>query len=446
MNLIEDRYDEDGEETGKIEKILNELALKAIEKPALLQPHVVWLCSHDAENGYKFGYALGKQDSKFEFLYTLLHEVQSVTEPSAFFLGGYLKSLFEVNTEHWEKVLDEVSNNDHLSNLLPELTWRSGITNRAAKRILDAAKAKRISIEELQIFTYGGVIRSIPEDTFIELAKFLISEESGKGAFVLLDMLLFYFGRGQDLKPIPRDLTLQLLTHHSFFEGFTKATRRQSIEYHWKDIALGLLKNHPDTHKELRCKLLEAFGNNDSVIKSNFSTTIEVLNAIAKTFPSETWRDTSQFLIATHDNRSFHITQWLRGERGFGDKRQGSLRFFISDEVWAWVDHDVEVRATMGAEFVPPFLFHSDDRSCYARELLCRYGDRDEVKSALVANFWTGGWSGPESAHYLKRIEEFEAFKADETENNVIDWIDSYIKSLRKQIERARIREELEGR
>ena len=40
QSYIEDRYDEDGEETGKIEKILNELALKAIEKPALLQPHV----------------------------------------------------------------------------------------------------------------------------------------------------------------------------------------------------------------------------------------------------------------------------------------------------------------------------------------------------------------------------------------------------------------------
>ena len=100
----------------------------------------------------------------------------------------------------------------------------------------------------------------------------------------------------------------------------------------------------------------------------------------------------------------------------------------------------------IAADFVPPFLFHSKDRPCFARELLCRYGDRKEVKGRLSANFWSEGWSGPESQHYMKRVGELESFKSQESNQNVIDWVNSFIHGLQESIKRARIEEELEGR
>ena len=151
-----------------------------------------WLSTHEAENGYQFGYSLGTYDTEFKLLDKLLEGVRSAAEPSAYFLGGYLKKLFEADIERWEKVLEDVFNDEKLVNLLAELTWRSGITKRSAKRLLTAAEKNKVSIEQLQLFTYGGVIQSIPEEVFNEWANFLLEETTGKGAYVLLDMFLSF--------------------------------------------------------------------------------------------------------------------------------------------------------------------------------------------------------------------------------------------------------------
>lgn len=446
MNMLEDRYDENSERPEKLETILNHLAIRSVESPSLLRPHIDWLSTHDAENGYQFGYALGTQDTGFKLLETLLEGARSISEPSAFFLGGYLKALFEADRERWEKVLEGILNDEKLAKLLAEITWRSGITKKAAEQILKAAKADSVPIEQFQLFIYGGVIKLVPEETFNEWAKFLLEETTGKGAAILLDMLLFYYGRGKERKPLPKELTLILLTHQAFFGGFERLKRRQSLEYHWKDVALALMKDHPDTVGTLRAILLDAFGNDNSVIWSNFSSSIEALNYIAQHDPTETWRVVFAYLTPKHDSRSFYIEQWLRGEEEFGKRRSGALWLFNSDEVWDWVNEDIEERAKTAAGFVPPFLFHSEDKPCFVRELLCRYGNRDDVKRVLSSNFWSESWSGPESLHYMKKIEELETFKSKESELKVIDWIDSFISELQKHLERARIQEELEGK
>ncbi len=446
MDLLEDLYDEQGERVEKLEPILNDLATRSVNDPNLIEPHVGWLSTHDAENGFKFGYALGILDKNFKLLGMLFEGARNVAELSGFFLGGYLKAVFESDKERWEDILDGIYKDNKLAKLLGELTWRSGITKRAAERVLDAAKADKVSIQQLQLFTYGGVLREIPSETFSDWAKFLLEETKGQGPYVLLDMFLFYYGRGKERKSFPREITLSLLTNRAFFEDFERKKHRQSLEYHWKEIAIALIKDHPDTAETLRSILLESFGSDNSVIWSDYSSVVEVLNHIAQRYPTETWETASKHLTTTHSSRSFHIEHWLRGEKGFGDRRSGALYFFNSDDIWDWVDEDIDKRALIAADFVPPFLFHSKDRPCFARELLCRYGDRKEVKGRLSANFWSEGWSGPESQHYMKRVGELESFKSQESNQNVIDWVNSFIYGLQENIKRARIEEELEGR
>ena len=110
--------------------------------------------------------------------------------------------------------------------------------------------------------------------------------------------------------------------------------------------------------------------------------------------------------------------------------------------VWGWVDQDIEKQAWYLASFVPKVLFRQEDKICWAREVLVRYGNRKDVQSNLAANFSTEGWSGPASLHYQKKKEELLAFKKEENNPNVIKWINDYISDLDKRIENEIIYEE----
>ena len=145
------------------------------------------------------------------------------------------------------------------------------------------------------------------------------------------------------------------------------------------------------------------------------------------------------------DSREFHIRQWLRGEQTFrGDFQPGALSFLPSEEIFKWVDQDIENRAWYLSDFIPPIFFRREEELCWAREVLIRYGEREDVKRNLVANFSTEGWVGPESLHNQNKKDQLLEFKKDEPNEKVKSWIDYYVSILYHEIERARIREERE--
>ena len=118
---------------------------------------------------------------------------------------------------------------------------------------------------------------------------------------------------------------------------------------------------------------------------------------------------------------------------------------FPSEIIWKWVDEDINNRAKYLASFVPNILFREEGKICFAREVLVRYGTRDDVRKNLMANFSTEGWSGLESLHYQKKKQHLLEFKKGEDNENVKRWIDEYVSSIDKRIEQAKIEEERNG-
>ena len=76
------------------------------------------------------------------------------------------------------------------------------------------------------------------------------------------------------------------------------------------------------------------------------------------------------------------------------------------------------------------------------REVLVRYGDREDVRRNLTANFATEGWTGNRSLHLQKKKDNLLRFKDGEPNHNVRMWIDEYVSMLDEDIEAARIAEE----
>lgn len=127
-----------------------------------------------------------------------------------------------------------------------------------------------------------------------------------------------------------------------------------------------------------------------------------------------------------------------------GTKEEAALILIPREEIWDWVDEDVEKRASYMATFVPKTFAVEEWKTCVARDVLVQYGGREDVRRNLMSNFSTGVWTGPASLRDQELKQKLFSFKEGEGNKNVIRWIDEYVSALDWEIEQYRIEEERE--
>ena len=442
MDLLEDKFDEKGNHVDQTQPRIEELAVRAVENNELLKPGLAWLVTIEAQNGYRFGYEIGKRDRDFSLSPILLEAQRKTGEnTSVFFLGGYFRAIFEKNQQKWEQELDSLTTDEKLKFWVPELTWRSGMSDQAALRILDLAKRNIIGIEHFRMFGFGSTIRDLSKEVLKEWIEFLLSSSNTSAVSIALDLHHFYYLRKESKYTLPKNLTLRLLTHDLLFQKTQVGSRGQMDDYHWTEIGKTFVKLYPGESIELADKMLEHFGEDGTIFESFRSQTQVVLNEITLLYPKEIWEKITKYLGPPIDSRAFHIRQWLRGNELFKEE-EGALVLIPPEDIWKWVEGDVEKRAWYVATFAPNKLFRKEGKICLGREVLVRYGEREDVRRNLRVNFSTEGWSGPESIHYQGKKQKLLDFKKEEDNERVKLWIDEYVSSLDKYIERAKIEEE----
>jgi len=205
---------------------------------------------------------------------------------------------------------------------------------------------------------------------------------------------------------------------------------------------LELINKFPETGIELAENIFKFFGSKMGIVGGFDSEGIsEILWEVTKKNPKAIWQKLTAYLDSPKGDRAFFIMRWLGGEMGFKNTA-GAIELFDAEDVWKWVDEKPDERARLFAHFISPVLFHSTDKTCFAREILVRYGDRDDVYGSLSANYSTESWSGPASIHYASKKKSLLEFKKEEKNEKVIEWIDKELESLERNIERAKISEE----
>ena len=103
---------------------------------------------------------------------------------------------------------------------------------------------------------------------------------------------------------------------------------------------------------------------------------------------------------------------------------------------WDWVDESIEKRAWFIAHIAPRTMSLDQWKDSLAREVLVRYGKRNDVRKELRANYSTEGWSGSESTFYEGKKQILTQFRDGETNANVKTWLDEYILSMEAEIKR----------
>ncbi len=450
MGLRVDQFDENENYLKQGHPQIRVLAQQAVDNSNLLESELHWLVTANAKDGYRFGYALGERDDDFSLLPMLLNALRNAGEiASAYFLGGYFRVIFERDLVQWENHLDALVEDVALNVLIPELTHLSGLTDRAGLRLLNLAKDKIIGVNHFGIFVYGKVIESLSEEVFTAWIEFLLSFTDKSAVSIALDLYHGYYIFQKPDPTLPLDLTFSLLTHPSLFQESDETQFSQGDDYDWTEIGKAFLRLDQEKSLELVELMLNHFGTERTIV-APYSQTHLVLTEMTKRHPEEVWERVSKYLKSPlHFPRSFFLERWLKGE-GFSDtwsteKKQGALTLIPREKIWEWVDDDVENRASYIAHsLVPKRHLEEEWKTSLVRATLKRYGMREDVRSALMANYLTDMWTGPTSSHYESKKQQLLRIKHSEDDKNIKLWIDGLVDGLEKEIERAKVEEERE--
>ena len=237
MDLLEDHLERNKDGADRVQPHLEKLAQQATEDPTLLQAELSWLVTTEAKSGYKFGYELGKRDTGFCLLPTLLDaQRNAVDNASVYFLGGYFRVIFEKDLAQWEEQLDALIEDTTLNVMIPDLTHRSGLTDRAGIRLLNLAKEGIIGINHFGTFVYGKATENLSEKVFTTWIEFLLSFMDKSAVSIALSLYHRYYDSRKSNIVLPRDLTFQILTHPLLFGKLDKGLFNQMTDFHWTEI------------------------------------------------------------------------------------------------------------------------------------------------------------------------------------------------------------------
>ncbi len=442
MDLLQDEIDRDGNEVNKTAEDIRRLASDALTSPDDLRSELPWLVTEEARNGYRFGYALSQQDTGSAAWPDILKAWQDAGDDAHdYFVGGYLRAIFERNPLRWEAIIQDLSSVPANVKFIPGLVWRSGMTERAARVLLDLAKAGKLPPQSLDIFSMGQAAVPISDRLFGEWLDFLVGVHTFEAAATALHLasMSLLSKRQLSADQLQNVITQPALLVRESDHGHVM------LAHDWLELSKALSKLDASNELTVLETLLENMGKRGAITDSLGPDGDRHLDRLVSRHPIETWRIVSELIQPPMDTRGFVITRWLRGDLGFNGRNPGPMRHIPREEIWKWIAADPEKRAAYVVGMAPKDFEPETWSGSLIRALLCTFGDSDAVQLAVHANFLTGGWSGPASLHYTIEKDALVQMRASETNPNALRWLNEAIKVTSANIERAKIEEEARG-
>lgn len=441
MKLVEDHFTADGEYLDGAKPELNQLAAAAVNDPALLLPELAWLVTDDAKNGYEFGVLLGRMDDLKLWNSILSAWTQATEKRSDFFIGGYLSAVHGKNVSLWEKLVEILLSKDEIRQLALSVVWRSGISDRIAKLLLELAKQGEIDPREFRLFIYGGVVNQLQLTVLEGVIDLLLGIDDPVAPDAALDLLDSRLrGHPDEGVALSRRIE-QTLGAPTFIEGQEHRGYNNMVLYRWNEVANRLLELDADAAAHLAVRLIENFASRNSVTADYRPDPLKFLSNVAQAKPDVVWPAIAHRLESPTDRGTWHLLDWLRGSRSVRGVDLAGLDALPSRMVFEWVDVAPADRAWILAEHCPPIISKPGETPSFARQVLERYAQIEQVRSSLHANSFTEAWSGPASEHYRGKLEEIEALLAIETNANVRMWLKERRERLQASVEHELERE-----
>ncbi|MBA7520862.1 hypothetical protein ES705_12961 [subsurface metagenome] len=449
LEMIEKRFKDNNEIDIEIKKLTQEV----IKKPELLEKEWTWLITENLYNIWEFGKYLGDSDQDLDLIDLIVENYEKISQNLDIrLLSGYFHSISQRDEEAFLGKIEALSKNSILKKFLPEIIMRSCRNDKSIKIIISLLQNDDIELEFIQSYKLSGIRANISEEIFITLLNLFLEKFPIEGSLLALTSVFFYFNvhgfRGVESKDLPLDFTFKLLNMPAFWEKSEECYARgktypNSRPEYWIETLKRFIEQYPEKSDSFLNKIIEFFNGKSfsDIIYLQEKNLRRALFVLSRMNPNNVWNTIKKYLLPIGDPRSSFLAFWLGGRF----ENVSPLTIFDHNDIWMWVEEDVEKRSPYLASFIPAKLFHSEEEVCLARELLIKYGDNEKVRKNFSSNvFNSGGVTiGPISKAYKSRKEILLKFSEDEENTNVKTWISEYISSyLEKDIKRAEIEEE----
>lgn len=437
LSGLDDYWDEEGVEVSldNYKKKVKNLAVEASKSEARFREILPGLVCGTNNGVFQFGIEYAKQDNE-EHLSEIVESYRaSEGKASALFLSGYLHVIFKSKLQRWENIVETLLNDEAFSNLITPIIRDSGYSDNIILSMLSRYDAGALEVSSLKSFGYADCLKEIQECTFLEFVKRL--NEGGLATYVI-ELFDYVYCDKKKSRRLPEEETLRALK-----EIPQDKSKSDTTEYHWAVVAGKLIEQKPKHSEDVFSIALSWLANEYWYLDSH-NLAYKLIVSIIESDPEKYWQIFRDRLRISDRTQRFRLFHWLGSKSEFGSEgKLGPLPLFPIDAVFEWVAEDPEHRAYELTRIVPKTLGR-DKTGVWARELLNRYGDQDDVKSGLMAHFWAGGWRGNRSDRYRKLRYDARGWLEGETSLRVRQWLEVFIDGLSSDIERAEIEEERE--
>jgi hypothetical protein len=349
-------------------------------------------------------------------------------------LHGYLLAVRTSDPAFYHATVKGFLSSEENAWLGATIALRSDYDDDLFVQCLDALEKRLIDPQMFEMLRFGKTIESVPPERTERLLHQLNAQDALFLLVELLESLPF-----NDTSPFNSDFVFHVLSRS--VPG--KEKRDVMRGYNWKNVCLKLIKWDGSRALPLLDVLLTEMGKE---YRLSYDHDIAPLaTELARSDPSGAWKIVRVHLEEALPTWRIDILHWLKG--GISGFEEESTRGAIVDlpmlEIIEWIEEDPDTRALLMAHGVPGTL-DDEKGGRLTRELLHRYGERDDVKNEISATFHSGGWTGPTSAYLKRKREKLRRWLSAGFEIEVTQWIEREIEYLDRNIEREEINEERE--
>ena len=425
---------------------LGRLADRAVRDGDILAD-LDWLVTGEAVNGLEFGREVAERDPGLRMLEPIL-EAMRRAGPSAraLFLGGYLQPAAESRRGDLEDLLDRMLGDADLCRHVPEITWMTGVTDRAVERVTSGVSARKLDAASLQPLRYGRRLQKASAEVVAGLATTILEKcgrQAGAGE-TALDILHSRFVAGTGVTatataaaaaPLPQRLALDVLLHNDLLGATGDAPPDHVTCSAWKELAAALAGTGGPAALALAEAMVDRFGDSALLHAPGPEPPSAALAVIAAGRPREVWRMIAARIDPPLDRRALQLLAWIGA--GGGSRAVGAERLTTALMPWilAWVEEDPDGRAGRVSRHLPP-VFPA------IRDFVARFGGREDVRAGLAVRFVAGTYRGSVVSHYADRKKQARRLYEGEGNPNVLSFLDHYVEFLDARMDREAAAEE----
>jgi hypothetical protein len=409
---------------GDGQEAIRGLAAYSLENIRELEAELPWLLGAQANSGFSFGKELGVIDENADLLPVLLRHWENGISDDRF-VTGYLAGAKERRGTEWlEQSLDTWASDPGKSLLVATTTWRVLPTTRAAQRIARLIEDGSLAPSFLGHLVWGFWARDLPPDDVRNLVGMASADKSRSAVFARLAFLEQYIVQKPETLEKLRVAAEQALRESADHDFGTMDGHR------WHRLAEVALADDPVAMAGLGTFLAQRTA--AGAVRADDEARQVLSTAIAAANVTEQARILEEILGPALESIPGFL--WVL-ESPF---EKDLLNQMDPELVAEWVEQDIETRLRLVAYAVP---IVGQPLAGLARILLVRFGDREDVRSALGATFGTGGWVGSEADWIEGKLRQLDGW-AQDPHPNVCRWAAELRTDYRRRLDRARLLEE----